>query len=81
MVEHAPDAAQAMIEQLTKRVTQIARAEYSGRKISDYEDEHIRQLLERPYRIIYHITEERIEILSVMHYRQLLPSKKQLLAR
>lgn len=30
--------------------------------------------LEEPYRIIYRVTEQQIEILTVMHYRQLLPT-------
>ena len=39
----------------------------------------LRELLERPYRIIYRITPERIEILTVMHYRQLLPRQAETL--
>ena len=30
--------------------------------------------IEEPYRIIYRVTEQQIEILTVMHYRQLLPT-------
>jgi len=39
----------------------------------DYPNDDIRELFENPYRIIYRITEQQIEILTVMHYRQLLP--------
>ena len=39
----------------------------------DYPRADLRELLERPYRIIYRVTPERIDILTVMHYRQLLP--------
>ncbi|PCH64372.1 MAG: plasmid stabilization protein [Gammaproteobacteria bacterium] len=78
--QEAVAAAKSLIKRLTERVDQIKRAPYSGRKVIDYEDDQVRELLERPYRIIYHVTEETIYILSVMHYRQLLPSKKQILS-
>lgn len=39
--------------------------------MAEYRHEDIRELLERPYRIIYQVTPERVTILSVMHYRQL----------
>jgi plasmid stabilization system protein ParE len=34
----------------------------------------VRELLERPYRIIYVVLPDRIDVIAVMHYRQLLPS-------
>jgi len=79
VAQEAAEAAKSLIKRLTERVEQLNRAPYSGRKVADYEDDQVRELLERPYRIIYLLTEETIHILSVMHYRQLLPSKKQLL--
>jgi toxin ParE1/3/4 len=41
--------------------------------VPEYRDAKIRQLLERPYRIIYRVTGDEVAILTVMHYRQLLP--------
>ncbi|MCK7494445.1 MAG: hypothetical protein MZW92_27135 [Comamonadaceae bacterium] len=41
----------------------------------EYRREDIRELLEQPYRIIYRFTPDMVTILSVMHYRQLLPRK------
>jgi len=54
---------------------QLETAPLSGHEIPEYREKKLRELLERPYRIIYRVTEERIEILTVMHYRQLLPRK------
>lgn len=45
-----------------------------GKRLTRYADADVRELLERPYRLIYRVTDERIEIVTVMHYRQLLPS-------
>lgn len=47
----------------------------------EYPREDLRELLERPYRIIYRITDARIEILSVMHYRQLMPRQAEALQK
>jgi plasmid stabilization system protein ParE len=47
--------------------------------VPDYQDEAVREILEAPYRIIYYLNGDYIEILSVMHYRRLLPRKRDLL--
>ena len=78
--KEAVAAAKSLIKRLTERAEQIKRVPYSGRQVTDYEDNQVRELLERPYRIIYFVEEDTIYILSVMHYRQLLPSKKKILS-
>ena len=40
----------------------------------EYQRHDVRELLERPYRILYRILPDRIDVITVMHYRQLLPS-------
>ncbi|MFN9792760.1 MAG: type II toxin-antitoxin system RelE/ParE family toxin [Pseudomonadota bacterium] len=45
-----------------------------GKQLHQYPDHDVREIYERPYRVIFRVTPERIEILTVMHYRQLLPS-------
>lgn len=79
-IEHAPLIAEQVLSRLTNRVEQLQVAPRSGRTVPDYRDTQIRELLEKPYRIIYLIVNEtRIDILSVMHYRQLLPGKRNIL--
>jgi plasmid stabilization system protein ParE len=41
--------------------------------VPEYPDDDLRELLLRPYRIIYRQRDERVEVVTVMHYRQLLP--------
>ena len=72
--QDAPQAANRVVTTLLSRTRQLETAPLSGRKISDYPDDELRELLEQPYRIIYRVTEQQLEILTVMHYRQLLPS-------
>ena len=39
----------------------------------EYQRDDMREILERPYRILYRIKSDRIDVITVMHYRQLLP--------
>ena len=79
-IDHAPLIAEQVLSRLMARVEQLRVAPRSGRTVPDYSDTQIKELLENPYRIIYLIVnEERIDILSVMHYRQLLPEKQDML--
>lgn len=72
--QHTPKAAKRVVAGLLSRVRQLEEAPLSGHQMPDYPNDDLRELLEKPYRIIYRITEQQIEILTVMHYRQLLPA-------
>jgi plasmid stabilization system protein ParE len=69
-----PEAARAMTLRLIRRSLELENPPSLGKRLTRYANADIRELLERPYRLIYRVTDERIEILTVMHYRQLLPS-------
>lgn len=71
----SPSNAKEMIARLLARTRQLESAALSGREVPEYRRDDIRELLERPYRIIYRFAPERVTILTVMHYRQLLPRK------
>jgi plasmid stabilization system protein ParE len=62
-----------MIDRLTKRSEQIAAFPQSGRMVPEYQAPDIREVIERPYRIIYRIKPEQVDILAVMHSAQVLP--------
>jgi plasmid stabilization system protein ParE len=74
-----PTAAKNQITKLLDRAAQLVVAPRSGHTVPDYQDEDVREVLEAPYRMIYYLNGDYIEILSVMHYRQLLPRKRDLL--
>ena len=69
----APLVAPQVIERLIDRSRQIGAA-YAGRQVPEYQREDLHEILERPYRLIYRILPDRIDVITVMHYRQLLPS-------
>jgi toxin ParE1/3/4 len=62
--------ANLLIDKLTRRSEQIAAFPLSGRMVSEYMDENIREVIDRPYRIIYRIHTDRIDILAVIHGAQ-----------
>ena len=62
-----------MIERLTNRSEQIASFPLSGRMVPEYEAPDVREVIERPYRIIYRIKPDQIDILAVVHGAQMLP--------
>lgn len=81
IAKDAPLVAKDVVARLVARARQLETAPLSGRQVPDYPRDDLRELLERPYRLIYRLTAVRIEILTVMHYRQLLPRKAGALQR
>lgn len=69
----APLVAPQVVERLIRRSQQISAAPFAGRSVPEFRREDLREVLERPYRIIYRILSDRIDVVAVMHYRQLLP--------
>ena len=56
-----------MVDRLTRRSQQIADAPLSGRRVPEYDLDKIRELIEGPYRIIYHIKPNQIDVIAVIH--------------
>ena len=73
-----PAAADAMVERLLNRVRRLPDQPHSGRAVPDYRFADLREVLERPFRVIYRITAERIEVVTIKHYRQRLPHHREL---
>jgi len=46
---------------------------HSGRAVPEYAQPDLREVLELLYRIIYRVGAERIDVITVMHYREMLP--------
>ncbi len=75
IAQDAPLYAQRMVDRLTKRSEQIATFPESGRMVPEYDAPDIREVIESPYRIIYRIKTDQIDVLAVVYGAQLLPSK------
>ena len=67
IAQNSPEYATRMVDRLTRRSQQIAGFPLSGRRVPEYDMDQIREVIEGPYRIIYHIKPDRIDILAVIH--------------
>ena len=65
--------ADRLIDRLTRRSEQIGLFPRSGRMVPEYRRDDIREVIERPYRIIYRLKENQIDVLAVVHGARRMP--------
>ena len=70
---NSPTYAKGMVDRITRRSSQIADSPLSGRMVPEYQTPDIRELIEKPYRIIYRIKQDQIDVLAVIHGARLMP--------
>lgn len=67
IAQDSSEYAKRMVDRLTRRSQQIADFPFSGRRVPEYDIDQIREVIEGPYRIIYHIKPDQIDVLAVIH--------------
>ena len=67
VAQNSPEYALDVIDRITRRSRQIAAFSLSGRRVPEYDVAQVREVYEAPYRIIYHIAPDQIEIIAVLH--------------
>ena len=75
VAQDQPLNADRLVDQLTRRVEQLAEQPRSGRMVDKYQREDLRELIEPPYRIVYLIGTDRIDIVTVRDTRRVLPRR------
>lgn len=73
----SPEIARDVATRLVRRTLTLEQPPLLGSRLMQYANADVRQLLERPYRLIFRVIADRIEIITVLHYHQLLPSDLQ----
>jgi len=68
----SPVNATRMVQRLIGRVGQLNVFARSGRKVPELDQDDIRELIEAPYRVIYRIAQNHVEIMTVVHGARLL---------
>ena len=73
----SPIYAARMMDRLLARVETRAPFPKSGRRVPEYDVPDVREVLEGPYRILYRYraAAQQIEVLAIVHGRQLLPPR------
>lgn len=69
----SPHYARGMVDRITSKTRHLVKHPEMGGHVAEYADDAIRELIEWPYRIIYAVRSDRIEILSVAHGARELP--------
>lgn len=67
IAQDSPEYARHVVDRITQRSIQISEHPFSGRKVPEYNADKIREVIETPYRIIYHIKTDQIDVLAVIH--------------
>ena len=75
IAQDQPINADRVIDRLTRRVAQLSEHPHSGRVVAMYQREDLRELIESPYRIVYLVLTDRIDILTVRDSRRHLPRR------
>jgi len=67
IAQDSPEYAKRMVDRITRRSQQVSEFPLSGRRVPEYDIDQIRELIEGPYRIIYYIKADQIDVLAVLH--------------
>jgi plasmid stabilization system protein ParE len=71
----SPVYAEQVVDRVVRRLDQARRFPESGRIVPEYERADVRELVEFPYRVVYRVGPESIEVLAILHSRQALPER------
>ena len=71
----SPQYALRVVDRLTRRSQQIAEFPLSGREVPEFAVPQVREILEGPFRIIYYLKPDQIDVLAVIHGAQQIPPR------
>lgn len=81
IAKDSPQSARDELEKILRRSWQLAQPPEIGHSVRSYEDTDLREVLVKPYRLIYRNKESHVDIITVLHYRQVLPKDLDYLKR
>jgi addiction module RelE/StbE family toxin len=75
ITQDSPKYAAVVVRQLITAIDQIAAFPDSGRAVPEFEDPQVREIVRRPYRIVYRtVGPAQIHVLTVHHGSRRFPS-------
>lgn len=72
IAQDSPAYAAGVIRTVISQTKMLSRFPRSGRKVPEFDDDNIRELLPYSYRVIYRIQDEEVLIAAVIHGKRLL---------
>jgi toxin ParE1/3/4 len=65
--------AKVTVDRITRRAERLSDDRLPGWMVPEYQDPNVREVLVKPYRIIFHVLKDRIDVLAVIHGAKQLP--------
>jgi plasmid stabilization system protein ParE len=76
IARNSPQYALRVVDRLTRRSQQIAEFPWSGREVPESAVPQVREIPEGPFRIIYYLKPDQIDVLAVIHGAQQIPPRE-----
>ncbi len=73
LAKSSPGYAQALAERIVTRTENLTAQPRLGAEVPEYGDEAIREVFEHPYRILYRLSGEDVQVISIVHSSRRLP--------
>ena len=73
IASHNPAAARRLIQRLRAKVSGIPQFPLMGRVVPELMQNDIREVLEKNYRIVYLVTDDAIEVITIFEAHRLFP--------
>jgi plasmid stabilization system protein ParE len=73
IARHSEQYAHAMVERIFERSELLVSHPRLGPVVPEYEEETLRELFVDPYRIVYRLLDEQVDILAVVHGARRMP--------
>ena len=71
-----PAAARKLLLRIQKKAGTLCALPFMGRIVPELNNEELREVIEKNYRIVYRVSEEFIEIVTVFEAHRMLPFEK-----
>ncbi len=65
--------ADAMVDRIIEAVGRLDRFPLSGRSVPELDEESVREVIVKPYRVIYELIGETVRVLTVLHSARAFP--------
>ena len=72
IADDSPSYARAVVKDIIHQTRALTRFPRSGRRVPEFDDDNIRELIAYSYRIIYRIQDDEVLISAIIHGKRLL---------
>jgi plasmid stabilization system protein ParE len=73
LARRSPQYARSLVERIFACSARLADQPLLGAMVEEYDDENLRELFENPYRIIYRVLAQQVDVVAVVHAARRLP--------